>query len=285
MRGAKLAIAAALVAGMLAPPAARATVTIGSNLDRAPTASASNGYSFTQDDLPQSYRAADGVTSPVNGTVVLWRVRSGGTGGDTGFQVVKPLGGNLFTATGSTEILDVPSNATTTFSPPGLPISIGDRIGVWNTGSYGGLIFSRLDLAAKISYFNPYLQTGAPGRAPSGTQGFEFTFNAEIAPTNTFTAGVTSRNKKKGTATLTADLPNAGELTASGDGVKAAGAATSSKAVPAPGPVTVVISAKGRKKKKLKQNGKVKLNVAMTFTPNAGTPGTQSIKVKLKKKL
>jgi hypothetical protein len=42
-------------------------------------------------------------------------------------------------------------------------------------------------------------------------------------PSNTFTLGARTKNKKKGTATLTiADLPNPGDLTASGNGVKAA---------------------------------------------------------------
>jgi hypothetical protein len=281
----KRAAAAALAATLILPAGALGSVTIGSNLGRAPNVSASTGYSFTLNELPPSYQAADGVTSPVNGTVVAWRVRSGASGGDTGFQVVKPLGGNLFTATGSTEILDVPPNATSSFTPPGLPISIGDRIGIWNDGSYGGLIFTKMDFAAKISYWNPYLQTGAPGREPNDDQSFEIMFNAEITPTNTFTAGVTARNKKKGTATITVESPNAGEVVATGNGVKTSGLARSSKAVSAPGPVTFLIKAKGKKKVKLNQTGKVKVTLNVTFTPTGGSANTVPTKVKLKKKL
>jgi hypothetical protein len=46
-----------------------------------------------------------------------------------------------------------------------------------------------------------------------------------------------------------------------------------------------LIKAKGKKKKQLNQKGKVKLNVAITYTPTGGDPSTQSVKVKLQKKL
>ena len=51
------------------------------------------------------------------------------------------------------------------------------------------------------------------------------------------------------------------------------------------GPAQLLIKATGKKKKKLTQKGKVKLNVAVTYAPTGGDPGTQSVKVKLKKKI
>ena len=50
------------------------------------------------------------------------------------------------------------------------------------------------------------------------------------------------------------------------------------------GSAQLLIKAKGRKKRKLKKNGKVKLNVGITYTPTGGDPATQSLKVKLRKK-
>ncbi len=109
---------------------------------------------------------------------------------------------------------------------------------------------------------------------------------AVVAPTNTFTLGQITRNKKKGTASLTATGPNPGDLSGSGKGVKVASAAGAviSKSVGV-GPAQLSIKAKGKKKRKLNQTGKVKLNVAVTYTPTGGEPSTQSIKVKLKKRL
>ena len=115
---------------------------------------------------------------------------------------------------------------------------------------------------------------------------FDFVFAVFVKPSNTVTLGQVTRNQKKGTATLTVNVPNPGELTGSGNGVNAssAGPAVISKSVGA-GQARLLIKAKGKKRKQLNQKGKVKLNVAITYTPNGGDPSTQSVKVKLKKKL
>jgi hypothetical protein len=103
---------------------------------------------------------------------------------------------------------------------------------------------------------------------------------------NAFTIATIRRNKKKGNATITVNLPDPGQLIGSGNGVKAssAGGAVTSKSVAA-GQAKLVIKAKGKKRRKLNATGKAKLNVAITFTPTGGKAKTQSLKVKLKKKL
>jgi hypothetical protein len=98
-----------------------------------------------------------------------------------------------------------------------------------------------------------------------------------------FTIDGVRRNKKKGTATITAGVDFPGELLASGKGVKASSAVTS-KAVAA-GQAKLVIKAKGKNRRKLNENGKVKLKLAISYTPAGGTLHTQSLKVKLKKKI
>ena len=118
-----------------------------------------------------------------------------------------------------------------------------------------------------------------------GDGGYRLNISAVLVPTNTFSLSPITRNKKKGTASLTATVPNPGDLTASGNGVSAAaaGRAVSSKAVGAD-TAQLLIRAKGKKKRKLNETGKVKLDVAVTYTPTGGDPATQSVKVKLKKK-
>src|SRR3954447_6283948 len=103
---------------------------------------------------------------------------------------------------------------------------------------------------------------------------------------NAFTVAGVGRNKKKGTATVTLNIPDAGVLVGSGKGVKAssAGLAVTSKSVGA-GQAKLVVKAKGKKRRKLNATGKVKLNLAITFTPTGGKAKSQSLKVKLKKKL
>jgi len=108
--------------------------------------------------------------------------------------------------------------------------------------------------------------------------------SAVFVYSNAFTLGATAANKKNGTATITINLPNPGELTASGNGVRVASGrgAEISKSVPA-GPAQLQIKAKGKKKKTLNDTGKVKLRLAITYTPTGGDASTQSLKVKLRK--
>ena len=96
--------------------------------------------------------------------------------------------------------------------------------------------------------------------------------------------GKTQLDRKKGTATLSFEVPNAGELTGSGKGAKVASGARSSKAVQAR-TATLLVKAKGEKKRKLNETGKVKLSVAVTYALTGGDPSTQSVTVKLKKKV
>jgi hypothetical protein len=137
----------------------------------------------------------------------------------------------------------------------------------------------------------------APGRIgfiqdsdlPVGGQGaftlqasFRVNEAAEIVPTSSFTLGKV-KAKKNGTATLQAALPNPGNLTVSGKGVKGSASAVSAKRVNA-GTVKLVIRAKGKNKRKLVQNGKVTVKPKITYTPTGGTSVTQKKKVKLRRK-
>jgi len=115
--------------------------------------------------------------------------------------------------------------------------------------------------------------------------GISLDIEAVFVPDNTFSLGATTRNKKKGTATLMVNVPNPGELTGSGKDVKVTGAAVISKTVTAPGDVKLTIRAKGKKLRKLNDTGKVEVTPKITYTPTGGDPATQSVKVKLEKKL
>jgi hypothetical protein len=108
----------------------------------------------------------------------------------------------------------------------------------------------------------------------------------QVKPSFTATVIGIRRNKKKGNATITLNVPHPGELTGSGKGVKvaSAGGAVTSKSV-GTGQVKLKVKAKGKKRRKLNQNGKVKLNLAITYSPTDGDGSSQSVKVKLKKRL
>ena len=106
-----------------------------------------------------------------------------------------------------------------------------------------------------------------------------------------FSFGSLKRNKKRGTAVLPVTVPGAGTLSLSGRGVAGQQASTSraasagGRAVASVKTVKLLVKGKGKKKKTLNETGKVKLNLAITYTPTGGDPSTKSMKVKLKKKL
>jgi hypothetical protein len=280
------ALLAALILGASVSPAV-AVVTIGSNLARVPNSSAdySPRPTFINVSLASSRQAPGGLTSPVNGTVVRWRIRVGDSTRVTNFRIIRPLGGGLFTGAGTSASVTPPIHATTSYEVQ-LPIQIGDYIGLdcCNPGAPGAEFF-RDGNAAIRSEWQPSLANGGSGRAPLRTNPYEIALNAEINPISTFTLDAIARNKAKGTATLTVSLPNPGELTGAGKGVKVANAAVISKTLSAPGTVQLRIKAQGKKKKKLNSTGKVKVKPKITFTPTGGDPATQSAKLKLKKKL
>jgi predicted outer membrane repeat protein len=196
---------------------------------------------------------------------------------DAGSSPTAPTGSVAFSSTGTGAFsgagscaLGSPSGSQASCEITYTPSAVGTG-SHQITGSYGG------DADHDVSQgFALVGVLAPPGTAPTGTE----------ALSNAFTVGAITRNKKKGTATVTVNVPNPGELTASGNGVKAAsaGGAAISKSVGA-GQAQLLIKAKGKKKRKLNETGKVKLNVAITYTPTGGSPNTQAVKVKLKKKL
>jgi hypothetical protein len=294
---------AALIATSASP--AGAAVTIGSNLGREPDLASqySPRPTFGNVSLASDRQALGGLSSPVNGTVVRWRIRVGDVTEVTNFRIIRPLAGGVFTGAGTSASVTPPINATTSYDLQ-LPIQIGDYIGI-DCCNPGPAEFFVTGNAATRNEWQPSLADGGPGRAPSGTNPYEIAINADIEPdcdkdglgdesqdadvsachSNAFTFAGVTRNKKKGTATVKLNVPEPGELIGSGKGAKVAAAeATTSKAV-TPGTAQLLIKAKGKKKRKLNETGKVKLTVAVTYTPTGGKPNTQSIKVKLKKRL
>jgi hypothetical protein len=106
-----------------------------------------------------------------------------------------------------------------------------------------------------------------------------------------FSLGRLKRNTKRGTAVLPVTVPGAGTLSLSGRGVAgqlasiSRAASAGGRAVASASTVKLVVKGKGKTKKTLNETGKVKLNLAITYAPTGGDPSTQSVKVKLKKKL
>jgi hypothetical protein len=279
-------LAALSLGGSLSP--AEAAVTIGSNLAREPNSAAnySPRPTFSNVSLASDRQAPGGLSSPVNGTVVRWRIRVGDSTRVSNLRIIRPLGRGLFTGAGTSTSVTPPIHATTSYNVQ-LPIQIGDYIGLdcCNPAIFAPEAeFFVTGGAAARNEWQPGLADGQEGRAPLRTNPYEIALNAEIDPTSAFTLEAITHNKKTGTATIAAKVPNPGELTGSGRGVKVASAAVIGKEVRAPGKVKLLVKAKGKKKRKLNSTGKAKVWPEITYTPTGGSASTQSMKVRLIKR-
>jgi hypothetical protein len=122
---------------------------------------------------------------------------------------------------------------------------------------------------------------------------------ASVPPSNVISLGAPKLNKKKGTATIPVTVPGAGLLTVADAHPTTAGRvharATAKKPYKARiKPVSLTTAAAGTQsitlrpskagRKILKQKGKLKVNVAFSFTPVGGTTATQTRKIVLKQK-
>jgi hypothetical protein len=102
----------------------------------------------------------------------------------------------------------------------------------------------------------------------------------EPGPSNEFSFGNVKKNKRKGTAKLTAVVPGAGVLhLAATKKVKSDDEVAENE-----GEETLKVKPKGKSKRKLSETGKAKVEAEVTYTPDGGEPNTQAKRVKLVKR-
>ena len=266
-------------------------VAVGSLLGAAPAAAVTIGQTGdasaalcdqSLDWLQPSVLAGASYAAPGNGTITSWSTNSSGPAGQqTTMKMFRPVSGLTYQVVGH--------DGPRTLTPPGLntfataiKVKTGDVLGFHTVTDNNRCAFPAANEIFLISLTD--LADGSPAEFEAEGEDVSMNISANFVYDNSFTIQGTRRNKKKGTETITLNLPNPGELTATGNGVKASSAtAHSSKSVGA-GTATLVVKATGKKRRKLNQTGKVKVNLTIAFTPTGGTTGTQSLKVKLKKK-
>ncbi len=288
-RLARLGIASALAAALLVFAAAPvpAAVTIG---QLAPSPPASETSADTDRAQP-SVTAGNSYVVPATGGVTAWTLTSwshnaaADVGQELTMKVFRKVADPLtYTVVGHDGPRPLTPSIVNTFQTS-LPVKAGDVLG--NNSK------SPADNASYFPAPGESFIDIQPGLADGQTGSFvleaadplRLNISAVLEPTNTFALGPITRNKNKGTATLEVTVPNPGDLTVGGKGVKSAGGRTAvtSKAVGG-GPVQLTIRVKGKKKRKLNDTGKVKVKPKITYTPTGGAPNTQSRKVKLRKR-
>jgi len=99
-------------------------------------------------------------------------------------------------------------------------------------------------------------------------------------PSNEFSFGKARKNKKRGTAKLTVNVPGPGAL----DLAKTKKVKGKDKRAAAAGEVKLPIKPKPKAKHKLNKNGKAKVVANVTYTPTGGQANTKSTRMKLVKR-
>jgi len=179
MRGTLVCAAVAVAAFVLAAPA-EAVYTVGSNLND-PFSNTLNCSGFATGctasfglTAPAASVASSGLSSPANGVVVRWRIKSGAAPASTALRILRPGNSNTRAAVTTSEV-QVPAASTTTTFDTRLPIAAGDQIGIDSK-------FPPFASAAssEVRYWAPALVDGAAASGSSAFANSLLLVNADI---------------------------------------------------------------------------------------------------------
>jgi hypothetical protein len=160
--------------------------------------------------------------------------------------------------------------------PVNLPVKSGDMLGYHESGPANSCVFSQP--GDNVLNRSGDLADGAAGTfAPQND--VRLNLSAVLVPDNSFTLGGITRDRKNGTATITATTSNPGLVTIGGKGMKK----RPSKTLAVAGPVTFAVNTVGKTRHKLARKGRIVLPVHVTFFPTGGDPATQSLNLTLKR--
>jgi hypothetical protein len=178
------AMVGAMALALLATGSAQAsTVTVGSVFPPGATPTAfGQVQTFFNTALPEK---GANLASPVNGTIVRWRMQ-GAEGGPFRLRVLRPNGSGAYTAVGTSNPATPADTGLQTFSA-NLPIRAGDLIGVDPSNDTDKIGVAEVAGASYGFIFPPPFDTATV--APSGSvAGKEIALSAEVQPTPTITS-------------------------------------------------------------------------------------------------
>jgi hypothetical protein len=192
-------------------------------------------------------------------------------------MVFRSLGANTYMTVSRDGPKSLAASALNTFTT-NLAVNPGDILGVdtSTTGNVVGCAFFVAGETRWTSFPNPPPADGQSGVfQPADNDRLNVT--AEVEVSNAFTFGATTRNKKKGKATATVHGAGPGSFALSGNGLKSQQVTLGNTV----GDVVLPVIPKGKVKKKLRERGKTRVTMSVTYTPDGGAANTQTEKLKL----
>jgi hypothetical protein len=220
---------------------------------------------------------------PANGVrITAWSTLANSTTNQQlTLRIFRPLGGASYLAVAHDGPRTLSPSAINTF-PVSIAVNRGDILGDDSSGTSNFPVACMFGVPGETywtSFPNPSPDDGHSGTFTSGNNQ-RLNVKAEVEVTNAFSFGAATRNKKKGTATLTVNGAGPGTFSLAGKGLKAQQASLGNVV----GTVSIPVIAIGKLKKKLRSRGKAKTTGSVTFTPEGGTANVQSAPLKLIKK-
>jgi hypothetical protein len=259
---------------------ASASVTLG-QLSSTPSAfTCGNQLDFAQ----LSVASGNDYAVPGNGVITSWTTFGPGGPAQRTFKVFRKVADPArYQVVGHDGPRDLtPGGVAGNTFTTGLRVKAGDLIGFENV-NVGSCYFD--SPGSQFLSGTPPLQDGEQGDLSVMT-GKLLELEAVFVPDNRFKLASTTRNRKKGTATLGFGLPNLGTLTGKGPGAKVTAVSTGPiGGLTSPGstPSLLRVRAVGSKRRQLDGTGNVVLKLSVTYRPTGGDPTTERLKVKLRK--
>lgn len=171
-----------MAGSLLVPPSVGAAQTFGSSLADLPNTTTGGGsLTWGLASLPPSSTAAGGLTSPIDGVIVRWRIRVGDTHTTAvALRVTRPGNSDTRTGAGTSATVTPALDATSEFATR-LPVQQGDGLGLdipagQIRASHGPV------LNARIIFWSPPLQDGEAPRANTNDILDELLINADVEP-------------------------------------------------------------------------------------------------------
>jgi hypothetical protein len=252
---------------------ALATLTLG---QFGPGVTAGGGF---QGFVQPTVTSGRSYVAPADGTITSWSVEAGSDGGQIKLKVYRKIGDPATFQVVTQDISrPITPNILNIFFVTLPGIQAGDVIGNFETGGADTLFAVTGETYLRGS---GDLATGQSDSF-SSLSGFRVNTEVTFEPSHQFSLGGVRRNKKRGTAILTAAFPGPGYVILHGKGLKVRNTVLP---IAAKGDVGLPIGAVGRTRRTLLHTGKATLKIALVYQPSAGTQGSLSTKVRLRKAL
>ena len=263
---------ALVIAALALPARAAAAVTIGQVPSAPPPATCNGGFEY----LETSVTGGTLYVARQAGTITSWSTNAASAGATYTLKIYRRTADpDAFQviAHAAPHTLEAGLNSV----PVNLPVLSGDLIGFRGIGPMNSCTFPLAgDTVLRTS---ADLSDGAFTTFASVSD-VRLNLAANLVPSNSFTLTGLTRDRRRGTATLTLDLSNPGTAGLTGRGLEK----PQSKNLSVPGSLIFPIAATGKLKRRLDRTGKATLQVNATFSPIGGDPSAQTITVKLKKR-